>query len=66
VPGLAYNHDSARIGDALDAWTSGVVSVVNGPAEEAGVRVGQTVEDACRTLVRMLGRQHGPLAGSPR
>jgi hypothetical protein len=64
VPGLTYGHDSARIGDALDAWTWGVVSVVNGPAEEAGVRVGQTVQDACRTLVRVLGRHQGSIAGS--
>jgi hypothetical protein len=56
VPGIAYSHDSARIGDALDAWASGIVSIVNGPAEDAGVRAGQTVQDACRRLAASLTR----------
>ena len=56
TPGLAYAHDSARIGDALDAWTSGIVSVVNEAAAAKGARAGQTVRDACGTIARAIGR----------
>jgi hypothetical protein len=55
VPGIAYSHDSARIGDALDAWATGIVSVVNAPAAEAGVFEGQAVQHACQALAASLG-----------
>lgn len=38
IAAAAVAHDSARIGDALDAWENGVVSHANAPARECGVR----------------------------
>lgn len=46
IPGVAVGHGSARIGEAMDTWHHGIVSVVNGPAAAAGVAVGQRVREA--------------------
>lgn len=46
----AVAHVSARIGDARDAWTTGVVSQVNALAIECGVTPGQTVQEAVRSF----------------
>ena len=43
-------HDSARIGDALDAWQHGRVSHVNAAARSLGVDVGQAVSAAAQAL----------------
>ena len=48
----AYRHDSARIGDAADAWANGVLSAVNAAAEQAGLRIGMTVRQAVEWLLR--------------
>ena len=45
-------HDSARIGDALDAWLHGVVSHANAAALALGVRVGSSVQAAVERLLR--------------
>jgi hypothetical protein len=58
TPGLAYGHASARIGDAMDAWESGIVSVVNEAAAAAGARAGQAVRDACAAIGGPLGGRH--------
>ena len=36
IAAAAVSHESARIGDALDAWENGVVSRANGPAAGGG------------------------------
>lgn len=41
TPGVAFSHDSARIGEAQDAWDHGVVSHVNARAAALGLAVGQ-------------------------
>jgi hypothetical protein len=46
VPAGTYGHDTARIGDARDAWAEGVVSHVNAAGREAGLRAGVTVPAA--------------------
>jgi len=51
VAALAVAHDSARIGDALDAWQHGVVSHVNDLARALGLRVGQPLGAALRNLL---------------
>ena len=48
----AYRHDSARIGDAADAWANGVLSAVNPAAEQAGLSGGMTVRQAVERLAR--------------
>jgi hypothetical protein len=45
-------HDSARIGDALDAWQHGVVSHANAAALALGVRVRSSVQAAVEPLLR--------------
>lgn len=45
-----YSHDSARIGDAGDGYEHGVVTHTNAGARRAGVRAGDRVRDAVRSL----------------
>lgn len=45
TPGLAVSHDSARIGDAQDAWDHGIVSHVNAGAAALGIAVGQLLRN---------------------
>ena len=51
-PAAAYGHDSARIGDAADAWTNGILTVVNSAAAKAGLCAGMNVQQAVRLLLR--------------
>lgn len=51
-PAAAYGHASARIGDAADAWTHGILTAVNSAAEEVGLRAGMNVQQAVRRLLR--------------
>ncbi len=46
IASAAIAHDTARIGDAQDAWLSGVLSAVGECARRKGVQVGQTVAQA--------------------
>jgi len=47
-PGLAYSHNSARVGDALDAWRNGVISHVNPSAATLGFCIGEDLQRAIR------------------
>jgi len=46
IAAAAVSHESARIGDALDAWENGIVSHVNASAAEAGISTGETLREA--------------------
>ncbi len=46
-----YSHTSARIGEAQDGYSHGVVSFVNELAAKLGVRVGTSVFDACAVAI---------------
>lgn len=46
VPAATYAHDTARIGDARDAWAEGVVSHVNDAGRSAGLELGARVRAA--------------------
>lgn len=48
-------HDSARIGDAKDAWESGFVSAVNRAARDRGVKSGQSVQEAVAAFTEGAG-----------
>jgi len=48
VPAGAVAHNSARIGDAMDAWTDGVISQLNGAARARGLQVGDALQAALR------------------
>lgn len=50
IAAAATAHDSARIGDAADAWRRGRVSRANGVAAAAGVRSGQSCREAAERL----------------
>lgn len=58
LAGACYDIMTAAMGDAFDAWNRGLISTVNQRAAERGVRVGQTVVEAARTLLhsRSAGR----------
>jgi hypothetical protein len=51
IVGGAVSHESARIGEALDTWTSGVITHVNETARAAGVEPGVGVQDAVEALL---------------
>ncbi|WP_243636634.1 hypothetical protein [Rhodococcus sp. Eu-32] len=46
IPGIAVDHDSAEISNGIDMWHNGIVSYVNAPAQEAGIRVGDDVRSS--------------------
>lgn len=50
TPALAFGHDSARIGEALDAWENGVVTHANARARALGLRAGEALADAIRRV----------------
>ena len=44
------SHESARIGDAWDAWTHGVISHANRRAAQLGLHPGMRLNEAIRAL----------------
>jgi hypothetical protein len=46
-----YAHTSARIGEAQDGYSHGVVSFVNTLAAKLGVSIGMSVLDACAIAI---------------
>lgn len=55
---LAVAHDSARIGDARDAWAGGRVSRLNAAARALGIVAGDTVQGAAQ-------KAQGPAEAGP-
>jgi hypothetical protein len=49
-PGAVYDSQSARIGDAQDAWENGVISFVNSAAASLGFAAGEPVSAAIRRV----------------
>jgi hypothetical protein len=45
-PAVAVAHTSARIGEATDTWSGGVISRVNAAAAALGYREGETLRSA--------------------
>jgi hypothetical protein len=50
IAACAVAHTSARIGEAQDAWSHGVISAVNAPAAALGLRVGDRLNAAAGPL----------------
>jgi hypothetical protein len=46
IPCATTSHDTARIGDAQDAWLNGVLSAVSDAARQKGLQPGQSVREA--------------------
>ena len=69
--GIGLSHSSARIGDGLDGWTSGVVSFANEAAQAAGIGVGRPLASSlkeCLSGTTPLPEIHraSELRGGPR
>jgi len=54
----AVDHNSAEIGVARDTWESGIVSHINRLAENAGIKIGDSVQEA----VARIGSDFNPSA----
>ena len=50
IAALTVSYSSARIGDAMSAWESGVISCVNRSARDAGCEIGESLAAAIRRL----------------
>jgi hypothetical protein len=50
-PAAAYSHNSARIGDAADAWANGIVTHINMAGRAIGWRAGLSVQAAAGMLL---------------
>lgn len=50
LPCVTVSHDSACIGDALDAWAHGLISHVNRCAAQWGLHEGMKLNEALRAL----------------
>ena len=60
IPAAAISCDSARIGEALDAWESGVVSRANRLATAAGLGPGQPLREAVRSFAQTSAASPSP------
>lgn len=48
---IAYSHQSARIGEALDGWRNGIVTACNSLGAAQGISAGMSVRDAAAKLL---------------
>lgn len=51
VPGAAVDARTARMGDAMSSWDTGIISAANDLARAAGVAVGMSCREAAELLV---------------
>ncbi|MFI2285741.1 hypothetical protein [Nocardia beijingensis] len=63
VPGATVSHESAEISNGMDMWHHGVLSYVNGPAREAGLRVGDTVYAGVQAFAQRLAPVSHDMSG---
>jgi len=50
----AVSHNSAEIGVARDTWESGIISHTNALAEEAGIQLADSVQDAVARIINLI------------
>jgi len=50
----AVDHNSAEIGVARDTWESGIISHTNSLAEDAGIQIGDTVQEAVAKIIYII------------
>ena len=50
IPAATVDAMTARIGDAVSAWESGILSHINSQAEKRGITVGMTVPEFAKML----------------
>jgi hypothetical protein len=51
IAAATVDANSARMGDGISTWETGVISHANRPARERGVEVGQSAQEAARALL---------------
>ena len=52
IMGATVDTMTARIGDGMDSYESGIISYVNKNAEKAGVKVGMKAKEAAMLMLR--------------
>jgi hypothetical protein len=62
VPAAAVDVTGVRLGDGVDVWEHGVISFVNQPARDRGVRVGGSVQESARAM--LSGSSEAPASAS--
>lgn len=60
VPGAAVDARTARMGDALSSWNTGVISAANDLARQAGVTEGMSCREAAELLVAWTNNAKEP------
>ena len=60
IPAIAISHDTARIGDVMDAWAHGRISTCNAPAVAARVATGMTIAEGCARFQAQLTEDQPP------
>ena len=60
IPAIAISHDTARIGDAIDAWAHGRVSACNAPAVAARIATGMTIAEGCSRFHAQIKEDQPP------
>jgi uncharacterized protein YunC (DUF1805 family) len=50
----AVDHNSAEIGVARDTWESGIISHANSIADEAGIQIGDSVQEAVAKIIHLF------------
>jgi uncharacterized protein YunC (DUF1805 family) len=50
----AVDHKNAEIGIARDTWESGIISHTNTKAEESGIKIGDSVQEAVAKIIHLI------------
>lgn len=53
IPAATTDVQTMELGDGIDMYEQGVISIVNEPARSCGLRAGQTVREAARLLLEV-------------
>lgn len=56
IPAATVDAFSARIGDGMDTYESGIISAVNQSAKKCGIVIGERAKDAAHKMLTRIGR----------
>jgi uncharacterized protein YunC (DUF1805 family) len=60
IPAAVVDNDTARVGDGVSTWETGVVSEINNVAEEIGISPGMTTQEAALIMLEYKQRSETP------
>ena len=66
MPALTVGHETAHIGDVVDAWSGGTISHVNDAAQRLGFAPGQRMQDAVLAWFETATKGVSHIKGSDR